>query len=165
MNNITLIGMPGVGKSTVGVILAKELGYDFIDSDLIIQKKTGRRLSAIIAREGIDGFLKIENDICSSIQVDKSVIATGGSVVYGKDAMEHLRSISRIVYLRLDVDTLSARLNNLKNRGVVIREGQTFDDLYNERCALYEKYADYIVDESGKDIEATLLEVVKLFNE
>ena len=130
MENIVLIGMPGVGKSTVGVILAKELGYQFIDADLLIQKQEKRLLREIIAQEGVDGFIQIENQVNASIETDRTVIATGGSVVYGREAMEHLKKISTVVYLKLSYQALKKRLGNLKNRGVVLREGQTLRDLY-----------------------------------
>lgn len=155
-NNIVLVGMPGVGKSTVGVILAKILGYRFIDTDLLIQESEGRLLKEIIASEGIDGFIEIENKVNSRIQAEKSVIATGGSVVYGKEAMEHLCEIGTVIYLSLDYKKLRYRLGNIKNRGVVIRDGQKLIDLYNERVPLYVKYADIIVDENGCNIEKTI---------
>ncbi len=160
MNNIVLIGMPGVGKSTLGVVLAKELGYEFVDADLLIQKREKRLLKDIIAQEGVEGFLKIENDVNASIQTDKTVIATGGSVIYGAEAMEHLKEIGTVVYLKLDYETLDSRLGSLKGRGVVLKDGQTLKSLYEERVPLYEKYADVIVDEFGLDLEATLNEVL-----
>ena len=155
-NNIILIGMPGVGKSTVGVILAKELGYQFVDSDLLIQKREKKLLRQIIAKEGVDGFIAIENEVNASIRTEKSVIATGGSVVYGQEAMEHLKEIGTVVYLKLSYKSLEKRLGNLKGRGVVLRPGQDLRALYKERTVLYEKYADVVVDEENKDIEATL---------
>lgn len=161
MNNIVLIGMPGVGKSTLGVVLAKELGYQFVDADLLIQERENRLLKEIIAEDGVDGFLKIENDVNASISADKTVIATGGSVIYGKEAMEHLKEIGTVVYLKLDYDTLDSRLGNLKGRGVVLKDCQTLKDLYDERIPLYEKYADVIVDEGGLDLEQTLTQVLK----
>ena len=136
--NIVLIGMPGVGKSTIGVILAKQLGYQFVDADLLIQQQEKRLLHQIITQEGIEGFLAIENRVNASIDAERSVIATGGSVVYGKEAMEHLRSIGTVVYLKLSYEALQRRLRNLKDRGVVLREGQTLLDLYQERTPLYE---------------------------
>ena len=145
-DNIVLIGMPGSGKSTVGVILAKVLGYSFIDSDLLIQKAEKKLLKEIIAREGQEGFLKIENRVNASIETEKSVIATGGSVVYCQEAMEHLKEIGTVIYLQLDYPILRRRLGNLIGRGVVLKEGQTLKDLYEERVPLYEKYADYIID-------------------
>lgn len=162
MNNIVLIGMPGVGKSTVGVILAKELGYQFLDADLLIQKRENRLLKEIIEQEGVDGFVEIENQVNASIEADRTVVATGGSVVYGEEAMAHLKKIATVIYLRLSYEELEKRLGNLKNRGVVLREGQTLKDLYEERIKLYEKYADLIVDEENKGIEETLQAIVKV---
>lgn len=162
MKNIVLIGMPGVGKSTVGVILAKELGYQFLDADLLIQKRENRLLKEIIEQEGVDGFIEIENQVNASIEADRTVVATGGSVVYGEEAMDHLKKIATVIYLRLSYEELEKRLGNLKNRGVVLREGQTLKDLYQERIKLYEKYADLIVDEENKGIEETLQAIVKV---
>lgn len=161
MRNITLIGMPGVGKSTVGVILAKVLGYEFLDSDLLIQKSEKSLLREIIERDGLEGFLKIENKINASINAEKSVIATGGSVVYCDEAMRHLKEIGTVVYLKLEYEELKKRLGNLKGRGVVLREGQTLKDLYDERTPLYEKYADIVVDEKKMDVEGTLQKILE----
>ena len=119
MNNITLIGMPGAGKSTIGVVLAKVLGYQFLDSDLLIQKQEKRRLSEIIEEEGYKGFKDVENRVNASIEAENTVIATGGSVVYCEEAMEHLKSIGTVVYLKLSLNALSKRLGNLKGRGVL----------------------------------------------
>lgn len=160
-NNIVLIGMPGVGKSTIGVILAKELGYQFVDSDLLIQKRERKLLRQIIARDGVDGFIEIENEVNASIRAENSVIATGGSVVYGKEAMEHLKKIGTVVYLKLNYKSLEKRLGNLKGRGVVLRPGQDLRALYEERTVLYEKYADVVVDEENKDIETTLQTILE----
>lgn len=161
--NIVLIGMPGVGKSTIGVILAKQLGYQFVDADLLIQQQEKRLLHQIITQEGVEGFLAIENRVNASIDAERSVIATGGSVVYGKEAMEHLRSIGTVVYLKLSYEALQSRLRNLKDRGVVLREGQTLLDLYQERTPLYEKYADLVIDEEGLDIEQTREQIEKRY--
>lgn len=147
--------MPGAGKSTVGVVLAKILGYHFIDTDLVIQEKEGKLLKDIIAEAGTEGFVEVENRINAGLEAHRSVIAPGGSVVYGREAMEHYRSIGTVVYLRAPYEIIRARLSNLTGRGVVLREGQTLKDLYDERCILYEKYADFAVDEKGKDISAT----------
>lgn len=152
VDNIILIGMPGAGKSTVGVVLAKALGYHFIDSDLVIQEKTGKRLFEIIEAQGIDGFLEIENQINSEICTKHSVIATGGSVIYGTEAMEHLKQLGTIVYLKVSYKSLEKRLGNLLKRGVAIRSGNTLKDLYNERVPLYEKYADIVIDEENLGI-------------
>lgn len=161
-NNIVLIGMPGVGKSTIGVILAKILGYKFIDADIVIQQEEGKLLKEIIEEQGVEGFIQVENRINASIQCDKSVIATGGSVVYGKEAMEHLKSIGRVIYLKVDYDTINNRLGNLKGRGVVLRKGQNLLDLYEERVPLYEKYADITVEETGLTIEETIEKLAKM---
>lgn len=159
-DNIVLIGMPGVGKSTIGVILAKVMGYEFVDSDLVIQKKEGRLLKDIIASEGVDGFIAVENAVNSELNVHNSIIATGGSVVYGKEAMAHLASIGTIVYIRQSLDVLRDRLSDINGRGVVLKDGQTLDDLYEERCRLYEKYSDITVNEEGLSIEQTLNKIV-----
>lgn len=156
MENIILIGMPGVGKSTAGVVLAKVLGYKFIDADLLIQQEEKRLLHEIISQEGTEGFLAIENRVNAGIEADRAVIATGGSVVYGTEAMEHLKSIGTVVYLKLPYRILEKRLHNIKGRGVVLKEGQTLRDLYEERVPLYEKYADIVVDEENKNVEQTI---------
>lgn len=160
-DNLVLVGMPGVGKSAVGVILAKVLGYEFLDSDLLIQKEEKALLREIIEKEGLDGFLKIENRVNASIETSKAVIATGGSVVYCQEAMEHLKEIGTIVYLKLDYSILQRRLGNLKGRGVVLREGQTLKGLYNERTPLYEKYADIVIDEKKLNVEQTLQKILE----
>lgn len=163
--NIVLIGMPGVGKSTIGVVLAKVLGYQFIDADLVIQEKTGRLLKDIIAEDGIEEFVRIENEVNASIDTKKAVIATGGSVVYGKEAMEHLSEIGTVVYLQLELPALSRRLGNLKKRGVVLKKGQTLKDLYEERTPLYEKYADIIINEHHCTIQKTVGKIVSKLEE
>lgn len=154
--NITLIGMPGAGKSTVGVVLAKVLGYRFVDSDLVIQEQTGKLLHELITELGDEGFLKLEEQINAKLDVKRSVIATGGSVVYGEKAMEHLREISTVVYLRLSCENLEERLGDLHERGVVLKPGQTLKDLMDIRTPLYEKYAHLIVDEEEMDIRAVV---------
>jgi shikimate kinase len=157
--NITLIGMPASGKSTVGVLLAKRLGYSFVDVDIVIQEKEKRLLKEIIAQEGQDGFLNVENRINAQLDVDHSVIAPGGSVIYGKEAMEHLKQISTVVYLKLSYEDVKARLGNLVDRGVVLKDGMTLLDLYNERVPYYEKYADITIDETGKTAGQTVDEL------
>ncbi|MCD8337636.1 MAG: shikimate kinase [Lachnospiraceae bacterium] len=152
MDNITLIGMPGAGKSTVGIVLAKVLGYDFIDSDLLIQKEEGQLLWQIIERCGLDGFRAIEDRVNGQIDTDKTVIATGGSVVYCPQAMEHLHTIGTVLYLRIDCKELATRLGDLSRRGVTIKPGQSLADLYAERLPLYEKYADITVDITGLSV-------------
>lgn len=160
MDNIILIGMPASGKSTVGVILAKIIGYDFIDSDLLIQKAEGMKLAQIISKKGVDGFIRVEERVNAAIEAHRSVIATGGSAVYGQRAMEHFRQIGTIVYLKVDFDELERRLGNIRQRGVVLREGQTLRDLYEERSVLYDKYADLTVTEEGETVEDVITDLV-----
>ena len=143
--------MPGAGKSSVGVILAKVLGYEFIDTDLVIQHREKRLLREIIADEGNEGFLAIENEVNATLEADKSVIAPGGSVIYEAKAMEHYKETATIVYLKLNYEDLESRLGNLVDRGVVLKDGMTLRDLYNERLPYYEKYADITLDETGKE--------------
>lgn len=165
MKNIILTGMPGVGKSTIGVILAKELGYQFLDSDLLIQQQEKKLLKDIIAEKGVDGFLAVENQVNASIEAERAVIATGGSAVYGKEAMEHFKRTGIVMYLKCSYDALEKRLGDLKGRGVVLKDGQTLRDIYEERSVLYEKYADLIVVEDGRDIEGTLALVMENLRE
>ena len=164
MKNIVLIGMPGVGKSTVGVILAKMIGYHFVDTDILIQEQENRILCDIIESDGVEGFLKIENKINSNINITDSVIATGGSVIYGKEAMEHLGEIGTIIYLKLPYNILDERLENIKGRGVVLKDGQGLHDLYEERIPLYEKYADIVIDEEGLSVEETIEKILEVLN-
>lgn len=152
MKNVILIGMPGAGKSTVGVVLAKRLGYTFLDSDLVIQQKYGKLLHELIREHGVEGFWKIENDVNAGLICDKTVIATGGSAIYGAEAMEHLRSIGTVVYLRLTLSQIEERLGDLTERGVTLREGQDLKALYEERTPLYEKYAHVIIDCDGQKV-------------
>lgn len=157
--NVTLIGMPASGKSTIGVLLAKSLGYHFVDTDLLIQRKERRLLSEIIAAEGIEGFNRIENAVNASVEAEDSVIAPGGSVVYGREAMAHLKSIGKVVYLQLPYAEIERRIGDLHKRGVVVRAGQTLSDLYRERVPLYESYADFTVFCEGKSIQDILTEI------
>ena len=159
-NNLILIGMPGVGKSTVGVVLAKKLGYGFVDSDLVIQEKLKRLLHEIIESEGIDGFIQIENQINASLEVKHSIVATGGSAVYGPEAMDHFHNLGTVIYLKLSYESIQNRLGDLKERGVVLRENQTLLDLYNERTPLYEKYADLVMDCEDKMIREIVKELM-----
>lgn len=163
MKNIVLIGMPGAGKSTVGVILAKVMGYDFIDTDLVIQQQTGKLLNEIIEEVGTDGFIQVENRINCTIEADQTVIATGGSVVYGTEAMQHLKDIGTVLYLKLSFETIDKRLSDIENRGVVLRDGQDLQGLYEERTALYEKYADIVIEEEELTIEETIAQIVKIY--
>ncbi len=160
--NIVLIGMPGAGKSTVGVVVAKRLGYRFVDSDLVIQERYGRLLHELIEEHGVEGFWQIENDVNASLDMEKAVIATGGSAVYGAEAMKHLQSIGRVVYLKLSYEEIAERLGDLNARGVTMHPGQSLKDLYEERVPLYEKYADIVVDCSGKALREIAEEVAAL---
>lgn len=148
--------MPGAGKSTVGVVLAKVLGYDFVDSDLLIQKQEGKILQYLIEEHGIDGFLAIENQVNADIHMQNAVISTGGSVCYCDGAMKSLGKDGLIVYIKVSYANLKRRLGNLSKRGVVIKKGSTLLDLYNERTPLYEKYADLTVDVTDLPIEAAI---------
>ena len=162
MKNIIFIGMPASGKSTIGVVVAKHLGYDFIDSDLLIQKQEKRLLKDIIADVGNEGFLAIENQVNCDIKAERAVISPGGSIVYCQEAMEHFKEIGTIIYLKVSFETINERISNAKNRGVVLKEGQTLKDLYDERTALFEKYADYTISECGLSLEETIDEVLEL---
>lgn len=164
-SNIVLIGMPGCGKSTIGVVLAKVLGYRFLDADLLIQEQEGRRLSQIIEEEGIQGFDRIENQVNASIRAERTVIATGGSVVYGREAMEHLGDIGTIVYIKLPYEEIQKRLGDLNERGITIKDGQTLLDLYRERVPLYEKYAHLTVETDGLELRDSVKRIKEKLEE
>ena len=159
--NIIFIGMPAVGKSTVGVVVAKRLGKKFIDTDLLIQEQEKKLLREIIAEVGEDGFLKIENQVNRDVDVENAVISPGGSIEYCEEAMQHYKEIGTIVYLQASYQTIKQRIRNPKKRGVVLREGQTLKNLYDERCVLFEKYADIIVNEDQCEIGDTIENVLE----
>ena len=159
--NIVLIGMPGCGKSTVGVLLAKAMSMAFVDTDVVFQAKEGRKLQRIIEEIGIDAFLKREEEAIVGFECDKTVIATGGSVVYGKHAMKHLHQNGVVVYIRLPYQEIERRLSNLATRGVALRDGQSLFDLYEERIPLYEREADWIFDAADCDIEDTVAAIAR----
>lgn len=164
-DNITLIGMPGAGKSTIGVVLAKRLGYRFVDTDLIIQEEEQRLLKEIIAEEGLEGFERIENRVNAGLKAERSVIAPGGSVIYCEEAMQHLKELGMVVYLRVSYEELAKRLGDLIDRGVALKEGQGLRELMEERSIQYERYADFIIDEEGLTpgrIAAVLEEKLKI---
>jgi len=161
-NNIILIGMAGCGKSTVGVLLAKALGFEFIDSDLIIQKREGKLLQEIINTEGLDVFNKAEEDAICSINADHAVIATGGSAVYSEKAMAHLKKNGVAVWLKLTYEEIPRRISNIATRGIAMAPGKTLLDVFLEREPLYEKYADITVDCMG-DIEMNIASVIKAY--
>ena len=164
-DNIVLIGMPGCGKSTVGVVLAKTLNMEFVDSDIVIQRSRNKRLSQLMDELGTEGFRQLENDINAGLDVHHCVIATGGSVIYGQGAMEHLRQIGTVVYLHLPYPAIEERLGDLHARGVTMKPGQTLLDLYNERCPEYERWADVTLQCEGlrlREVVAKLRAELKL---
>ncbi len=161
MKNIVLIGLPSAGKSTIGVILAKSLGMNFIDTDIIIQENTGCLLQAILNEDGPEKFMEIEEQSILGLSASNAIIATGGSVVYSHDAMNHLRSDSIVVYLKISFREMSKRLKNIKTRGIVLIPGQSLRDMYNQRIPLYESYADITIDCSNKNFENVVGKVVK----
>ena len=159
--NIVLIGMPASGKSTVGVILAKVLGMDFIDTDIVIQQREGARLTEIIETRGIDDFLRREEQALLTIHAAHTVIATGGSAVYSDAAMRHLAKDSLVVYLEIRLEELKNRLIDVKERGVVLKPDESIEEMYEERSALYRNYADLTVSEAGKTIEDTVRAIAR----
>lgn len=161
-SNIVLIGMPGSGKSTCGVLAAKALLKNFFDTDLLLQNLEGKRLQSIINENGIEYFNKAEERAILSLDIRGTVIATGGSVVYSEKAMAHLRSLGKIIYLRLSYDEMEGRIKNITTRGIVLKNGETLLDMYNERAVLYEKYADEILNCDGMTVEETVESIVLL---
>lgn len=155
-DNIVLIGMPGAGKSTLGIVLAKILNYDFLDADLIIQNRCDKTLQKLIDACGPEGFIEVENEILKSLSASRTIISTGGSAVYSAEAMAHLSSLGRIVYLQVSYDEMKERLHDLHERGVVLRNGigMSLRDMYDERKPLYEKYADITINVDDLSIPA-----------
>ncbi len=162
MNNITLIGMPGSGKSTTGIVLAKVLGYRFLDCDLVIQEREGKLLWQIIEERGNDALLKIENEVNSEIAAEKTVIAPGGSIVHCEEGMRHLQDISLVIYLRLPLETIKERLGNFDKRGVTMPEGWSLEKLYTERAPLYEKAAHIVFDSEGFTVNEAAKRIAEL---
>jgi len=160
MKNIIIIGMPGAGKSTMGVVLAKTLGRNFIDTDIVIQERAGRLLQEIIDEEGPDAFLAIEEKILLSLHCRNAVIATGGSVVFSERAMEHLKVSGVVIYLKISCEEMVRRLSNITTRGIVLLAGQSLPDMYAQRIPLYEKYADITIDCSDDDFENSIANVI-----
>lgn len=156
-----MVGMPGAGKSTVGVLLAKDLSMNFLDVDVFIQGHEGRRLQDIIDNDGIDVFKKLEEKYLLDIDVDKYVISTGGSAIYSKKGINQLKKSSVVIYLSINLETLKERLGDFSTRGVVIKPGQTFLDLYEERCTLYSNAADLVIDCNGKTQDEIVAEIRK----
>ncbi|OJU13452.1 MAG: shikimate kinase [Clostridiales bacterium 43-6] len=159
MNNIILIGMPGAGKSTIGVVLAKALGMQFLDTDLLIQKEKQSPLQVIIQTEGTQSFLNIEETLLLSLACEKTVIATGGSAVLSKEAMAHLKAIGTVVYLDVPLETIEKRIKNMKTRGIVFDGVTSLRDVYNKRVPLYEQYADLRIPCSGR-FESTVQKIL-----
>ena len=162
MNNIILIGMPGAGKSTLGVLLAKAMGKLFVDTDIIIQQKTKRLLQDIIDNDGTDEFLKLEEEILLTVDEKNTVIATGGSAVYSEKAMEHFRKSGKIVYLHVDFSEIEKRVTNITTRGIVLKNGKSLADAFAERKPLYDKYADVVVDCTGSSIEESVRKLARI---
>ena len=160
MKNIILIGMPSAGKSTVGVILAKTLGMNFIDTDIAIQEKSKRLLQEIIDTDGPDAFKTIEEKTILSLHCHHAVIATGGSVVFSGRAMKHLTQDGVVVYLEISFDEMEKRLRNITTRGIVLSRGETLYEMYNERVPLYEKYAGITIDCSDEDFEMIVKKII-----
>ena len=163
--NITLIGMPASGKSSVGVVLAKRLGKKFVDTDIVIQEKYGKLLKDLIEEHGDDGFREIEDEVNATLDVSNSIISPGGSVVYGERAMKHLKEISVIIYLELSYTAIKSRLGDLRERGITLKDGQTLKDLYLERTPLYKKYADITINEMKKSLSKTIDEICESLGE
>lgn len=161
MNNIILIGMPGAGKSTLGVLLAKALGYHFVDTDILIQDDQEELLQNIINQHGLERFKEIEEETIIKHRFSHSIVATGGSVVYYEDAMEKLKKEGTILYIKLSYETIEARINNIETRGLVVDPDKTLKDLYDERTSLYEKYAEITVNCETKTVEESVKEIIQ----
>ena len=160
MRNVVLIGMPGCGKSTLGVLLAKAMMMDFIDTDLLLQKQGGKPLQQMVDELGTEGFSEAEEQCICSLDVQNTVIATGGSVAMEEKAMEHLRQNGVVAFVKLSYETIEKRLNNISTRGIAMKKGQTLRDLYDMRQPFYHKWADVIVEADGQEIEQTVARLV-----
>lgn len=158
-SNIVLIGMPGSGKSTCGVVAAKMLLKNFYDTDLLLQNIEGSRLQDIIDSKGIEYFEQAEENAILSLNIQGTVIATGGSVVYSEKAMKHLKSLGKIIYLHLDYNSMVGRITNLSTRGVVMKNGETLRDMYNERLPLYSRWADETINCDNNTVEETAVAI------
>ena len=162
MTNLILTGMPACGKSTMGVVLAKTLGMSFVDTDLMIQKREGEKLQNIIDIRGMDAFLKAEEEVLLEVDEENAVISTGGSAVYSDKAMKHLKSIGKVVYIKLTLEEIERRLKNIKTRGIAMKPGETLGDLYDKRVPLYEKYADLVLEADGIGIEESIEKLLEM---
>jgi len=163
--NIILIGMSGSGKSTLGVLLAKALGMDYVDTDIVIQQHEGRLLQDIIDNDGIEKFMEVEEKIVSELQLKNCIISTGGSVIYSVKAMNVLKQGGQIIYLHVPYEEINRRLINITTRGIVIKKGNSLKDVYEERIPLYIKYSDKTLDCSNKDIENCVSEIIEKIQE
>jgi len=157
--NLTLIGMPGCGKSTIGIVLAKAIGYSFIDTDLIIQNREGKLLQQIINDNGSACFLNAEESALLSVSADNTVISTGGSAVFSQKGMEHLKHNGITIFINVSLPNIEKRLQNIKTRGIAGAESQSIEEIYNKRMPLYEKYADYIIDCDSLDISTNMAKI------
>ena len=164
MKNVILVGMPSCGKSTIGVVLAKTMNKGFVDTDLLIQEKEEKPLQDIINQSGNDYFRKVEEEVLCSVDTSNSVISTGGSAIYYDAAMQHLKKQGTVVYLKVALETIESRLNNIKTRGVTMEKGATIASLYEERIPLYEKYADVIIEADGFEVEDTVEAIINAVN-
>ncbi len=164
-NNIILIGMPGSGKSTLGVLLAKYSCHSFVDLDLVIIKKTGKKLQKILNEDGYEAFLRIENEVGEELDCENTVVATGGSIVLSEKAMQHLKACGTVVYIKVPLCEIKRRVTNIKTRGIAFKNGENLDDVYKERIPLYEKYADVTVDfENASSLEDTVDKIMEKLN-
>lgn len=162
MKNIVLIGMPACGKSVTGVVLAKTLNKQFVDTDLLIQEVAGKGLQDVINEDGIDKFKELEEKVLSELEAENAVISTGGSAIYYDGAMQHLKENGTVVYIKANLKTIKSRLRNIKTRGVAMGKGQTLDDLYKQRVPLYEKYADItVITDNKRNMEDTVADILK----
>lgn len=159
--------MPGSGKSTVGVLLAKALGYSFIDTDLLISRKAGKPLQNILDEDGLDRFLELEQEVGSTLQCDYTIVATGGSMVLSQIAMEHLKKLGKVVYIKVPFDEIKHRVTNITTRGIAFHKDETLENVYEQRTPLYERCADLTVEVSAGDttIEQTVEKAAEILRE